>query len=108
MKRPCKEKEGKNGREKENSISRSRVLSDKQINVRCGSLTCIVFYIYSRSEDEQGFKMEKDEAVIKLLNIIYKNSQVSPRELAKTIGKLNKISKQIKNLIKYRTDNDNP
>jgi len=52
--------------------------------------------------------MEKNEAVIKLLNIIYKNSQVSPRELAKTIGKLNKISKQIKSLIKYRTDNDNP
>jgi len=49
-----------------------------------------------RSEDEQGFKMERDEAVIKLLNIIYKNSELSQRELAKAIGK------------KYRTDNDTP
>ena len=30
--------------------------------------------------------MEKDEAVIKLLNIIYKNSELSQRELAKAIG----------------------
>jgi len=52
--------------------------------------------------------MEKGEAVIKLLNIIYKNPQASPRELAKAIGKLNKLSKQIKSLIKYRVDNDNP
>ncbi|MCD6257673.1 MarR family EPS-associated transcriptional regulator [Candidatus Aerophobetes bacterium] len=30
--------------------------------------------------------MERDEAVIKLLNIIYKNSELSQRELAKTVG----------------------
>jgi len=39
-----------------------------------------------RSENEQGFKMERDEAVIKLLNIIHKNSELSQRELAKTVG----------------------
>ena len=48
----------------------------------------MVFYIYLRSENEQDFKMEKDEAVIKLLNIIYKNSELSQRELAKTVGKI--------------------
>ncbi len=46
----------------------------------------LFFCIYLRSEDEQGFKMEKDEAVIKLLNIIYKNPKLSQRELAKAIG----------------------
>ncbi|WP_459879063.1 MarR family EPS-associated transcriptional regulator [Desulfothermus naphthae] len=45
--------------------------------------------------------MEKEESIIKLLNIIYKNPQASQREIAKSIGiSLGKTNYIIKELVK--------
>ena len=45
--------------------------------------------------------MEKEESIVKLLNIIYKNPQASQREIAKSIGiSLGKTNYIIKELVK--------
>ncbi|GAB6162908.1 MarR family EPS-associated transcriptional regulator [Desulfothermus naphthae] len=58
--------------------------------------------IYLRSINEQKeLNMEKEESIIKLLNIIYKNPQASQREIAKSIGiSLGKTNYIIKELVK--------
>ena len=58
--------------------------------------------IYLRSINEQKeLNMEKEESIVKLLNIIYKNPQASQREIAKSIGiSLGKTNYIIKELVK--------